>query len=103
MPLNKSHLVELVRKRIGVRKHEARVIVDSVFSEVMRAIARGEKVELRGIGTFRARLSPARWARDFRGRKAVRVGAVKRVSFRVSRKLRNTLAGAARREGRGTD
>lgn len=72
------------------------MVVGVILKVVMSAIARGEKVELRGIGTFRRRVSPARWGRDFGARRALRLDPGKRVSFKVSRKLRNRLASAGR-------
>ena len=100
MPLTRSDLVDLVKSGLGVRRHEARVIVDTVFGAIIAAIARGETVELRGVGTFKKKPSPARWGRDFRTRKALRLGVGARVSFKVSRKLRKRLSEPSRAEGR---
>jgi len=94
--LTRSDLVGMVKKELGVRRGEARVIVGVVLDRIMAAIARGEKVELRGIGTFRSKVSPARWGRDFRTRRALRLATGRRVSFKVSRKLRNRLSVAGR-------
>ena len=92
MALTRSDLVRMVKQELGVRRGEARIIVGAIIREIMAAIARGEKVELRGIGTFRRKVSPARWGRDFGAKRALRLGAGRRVSFKVSRKLRSRLA-----------
>lgn len=100
MPLNRSDLVDLVKSGLGVRRHEARVIVDTVLGEIISAIARGETVELRGVGTFRKKSSHARWGRNFSTKRALKLDAGARVSFKVSRKLRGQLSGGGRGEGR---
>ena len=100
MPLNRSDLVGLVKSGLGVRRQEARVIVDAVFGGIISAIARGETVELRGVGTFRRKSSHARWGRDFNTQKALKLDAGARVGFKVSRKLRKRLSEGARGEGR---
>jgi len=100
MPLNRSDLVGLVKSGLGIRRQEARVIVDTVFGEIISSIGRGETVELRGVGTFRKKSSHARWGRDFNTHKALKLGAGTRVSFKVSRKLRGRLSGEGRNEGR---
>lgn len=91
----KSDLVRAVKAELGIRSEEARVIVEAVFRGIMDAVARGEKVELRGIGTFRRKPAPARWARDFGRGEPVRVAAGSRVSYRVSRRLRARLNSSA--------
>jgi len=100
MPLNRSDLVGLVKTGLGVRRQEARVIVDAVFNDIISAIARGETVELRGVGTFKKKSSHTRWGRDFSAQRALKLDAGARVSFKVSRKLRGSLSGGIRSEGR---
>ena len=73
------------------------MIVDEILRGIMDAVARGEKVELRGVGTFRKRASPARWGRDFGRGERVRVPAGERIGYRVSRRLRARLAAPRRR------
>ena len=90
-PVTMSDLVRAVRMRLKVRPVEARSIVLRVFREIREAVARGEKVELRGIGTFSRKVSKPRWGRDFRQRRPVRVPGSARVGFKISRKLRARL------------
>jgi integration host factor subunit beta len=92
--LAKSDLVRAIRHALGLRAREARLVVDRVLEAIAEAVARGDRVELRGIGTFRRRISPGRIARDFRSGRAVRVRRRSRVSFRMSRSLRGALAAA---------
>lgn len=96
-PLAKSDLVQAVRGALGPRGREARLVVDRAFDAIVEAVGAGERVELRGIGTFRRKVSPPRWARDFRSGRPVRVAGAPRVSFRISRTLRAALNAASSR------
>ena len=44
---------EIARKASLTRKH-SEVIVDSVFSSIIEALQEGDKIELRGFGSFLA-------------------------------------------------
>ena len=48
----KAELVEQVADAAGLTKSRAQVVVDTLFSSILEAVHRGEKVELRGFGSF---------------------------------------------------
>ena len=53
--LTKAALVEEVADAAGLTKNRAEVIVDTLFRSITEALHQGEKVELRGFGSFRLR------------------------------------------------
>ena len=53
--LTKAALVELVADVGDLTKKRAEVIVETVFGTIAESLRRGEKVELRGFGSFRLR------------------------------------------------
>ena len=53
--LTKAALIEGVAEVAGLPKRRAKVVVDIVFGSIVEALHRGEKVELRGFGSFRLR------------------------------------------------
>ena len=53
--LTKAALIEQVADVGGLEKKRARIIVDTVFGSIVESLHRGEKVELRGFGSFRVR------------------------------------------------
>ncbi len=99
--LTRSDLERAVRRALGLRAREARPVVDGVLDAVVEAVARGDRVELRGIGTFRRRSSPPRVARDFRSGRAIRARGRYSVGFRMSRSLRAALDAEAPGAGPG--
>ena len=53
--LTKAVLIEEVAHAAGLTKKRAEIVVDNVFGSVVETLHRGEKVELRGVGSFRLR------------------------------------------------
>jgi len=50
--MNKAELALEVAKRTQVSQKEAKVIVDAVFKEMVKALREGERIEIRGFGSF---------------------------------------------------
>ena len=53
--LTKAAIIEEVAAAAGLSKKRAEVVVDTVFGGIVETLHRGEKVELRGFGSFRLR------------------------------------------------
>jgi integration host factor subunit beta len=53
--MTKAELVEEVARVATLTKKHSEVIVDTVFQSIVDALQRGEKIELRGFGSFRLR------------------------------------------------
>lgn len=62
--MTKAVLVEEVARITDLTKKDAEVIVDTVFRCIADALRRGEKVELRGFGSFRLRQREPRKGRN---------------------------------------
>jgi integration host factor subunit beta len=64
MGMTKAALVEEVSKASELTKKHSEVIVDTVFRSIVDALHRGEKIELRGFGSFRLRRREPRKGRN---------------------------------------
>jgi len=62
--MTKADLVEEVSRVSDLTKKDAEVIVETVFASVIRALHGGDKVELRGFGSFRLRRREPRKGRN---------------------------------------
>src|ERR1044072_2919006 len=62
--MTKAELVEEVSRVSDLTKKHSEVIVDTVFKSIIDALHRGEKIELRGFGSFRLRRREARKGRN---------------------------------------
>ena len=68
-------------------------IVNAIFEEITNAMARGERVELRGFGAFSVKQRDARVGRNPRTGEAVDVDAKRVPFFKTGKLLRNRLNG----------
>lgn len=62
--MTKAELVEEVSRVSDLTKKHSEVIVDTVFQSIIDALHRGEKIELRGFGSFRLRKRESRKGRN---------------------------------------
>lgn len=89
---------ELVQKIADENPHlyqrDVERIVNTIFDEVIGAMASGNRVELRGFGAFSVKKRDARIGRNPRTGAAVPVEAKAVPFFKTGKKLRDRLNGA---------
>ena len=68
-------------------------IVNTVFEEITNAMAKGERVELRGFGAFSVKQREARLGRNPRTGAAVSVSSKRVPFFKTGKLLRDRLNG----------
>ena len=62
--LTRAELVNQVAEAADLTKKDADVVLETVLRNIVEALRRGEKVELRGFGSFRLRHRDARRGRN---------------------------------------
>ena len=83
--LTKAALVEEVAQVAGLTKKAAEAIVETVFGSIVESLRRGEKVEVRGFGSFRLRRRAPRRGRNPRSDERVDVPSKRVAYFAMSR------------------
>ncbi len=79
--MTKAELIERVSEKVnGLTKRQTEIIVNTVFDSIRDTLARGEKLEIRGFGSFRIRSRRMREGRNPKTGTSVSVPA-KRVPF----------------------
>jgi integration host factor subunit beta len=73
----------------------AEKVVQTVFDEIITALANGDRVELRGFGAFSVKARDARVGRNPRTGEAVKVDDKKVPFFKTGKLLRDRLNGKA--------
>lgn len=58
--LNKTDIINNVRKATGMSTHNSSLAVDTMLETISEAISKGERIELRGFGSFFVRTVAAR-------------------------------------------
>jgi integration host factor subunit beta len=62
--MTKADLVEKIAAQVDLSKKDSEVVVNTVFRSIISALAKGDKVELRGFGSFRTRSRKSRIGRN---------------------------------------
>ena len=90
--MTKSDLVQrLAEANPHLYHHDAEIIVTAIFDEIAAALARGDRVELRGFGAFSVKGRAAHIGRNPRTGDSVSVGEKRYAFFRTSRQLHERL------------
>jgi integration host factor subunit beta len=103
-PVTRSDLIaQLAASTPHLRQADIELIVATVFDQITAALARGDRVELRGFGAFTVKRRNARIGHNPRTREPVPVGEKTVPFFRASNMLRGRLnrGGIAKRPQAG--
>ena len=89
--MTKAELVETVSKASELTRKHSEVIVDAVFTSIAEALQNGDKIELRGFGSFRVRQRDTRTGRNPKTGAGVVVPAKKVPHFKPGKELRELI------------
>jgi len=92
--MNKSDLIDCIAARAEISKRHAEAVVNCVFRAMTEALSRGDIVEIRGFGTFTARIHESRIGRNPRTGEQVEVPDHARAFFRAGKELRELVEGS---------
>ncbi|MBO6790622.1 MAG: integration host factor subunit beta [Dinoroseobacter sp.] len=90
----RSELIQIIAdENPHLYQRDVERIVNTVFDEIVEAMARGDRVELRGFGAFSVKSRDARIGRNPRTGDAVAVEAKAVPFFKTGKLLRDRLNG----------
>ena len=89
--MTKADLVEEVAKVTELTRKDSEVIVDTLFESVIKALKAGDKLEVRGFGSFRVRQRNARVGRNPKTGEKVEVPAKRVPYFKPSKELKDLI------------
>ena len=89
--MTKAELVAEVSRVSDLTKKHSEVIVDTVFKSIIDALHRGEKIELRGFGSFRLRRREPRKGRNPKTGDKVDVPPKKVPYFKPGKELKELI------------
>jgi integration host factor beta subunit len=90
--MTKSELVDKIVEANGVlTRKESEMVVNIVFDSMGDALRSGEKVEIRGFGSFTVRERDAREARNPKSGEIVNIPAKKTPFFKTGKELRERV------------
>src|SRR3954452_3500015 len=90
--MTKQQLVDTLAATSERNKKEIGDVVDSLLGEVTKALASGERVDLRGFGSFVPKETKARQGRNPKTGESIQIAAKKTVAFKPAKDLEQSLA-----------
>lgn len=91
MPTTKSDLIEQLSAAIKLPKGKAELIVNVIFDSMIAALQQGERIEIRGFGSFEVREYKAYEGRNPRTGDPVHVSPKRLPFFKVGKELRERV------------
>lgn len=89
--MTKAELVDEVARTVQLTKKQAETIVNIVFDSIVDSLRAGEKIELRGFGSFRLRSRKSRTGRNPKTGQKVDVPSKKIPYFKPGKELKELI------------
>jgi integration host factor subunit beta len=92
--LTKADLIEEILRVTELPRRESETIVETIFDSIIQSLQKGEKIEIRGFGSFRTRQRRGRVGRNPKTGAKVEVPAKKIPFFKPSKELKDFVNSA---------
>jgi integration host factor subunit beta len=93
--LTKADLIEEVLRITELPRKESETIVETIFDSIIESLQKGDKIEIRGFGSFRTRDRRGRVGRNPKTGEKVEVPAKKIPFFKPSKELKDFVNNSA--------
>ena len=93
--MTKSGLIEEVAERTPhISKKDTEIVVNTIFESMARALQNGERIEIRGFGSFQVKVREAREGRNPKTGEPVHISAKRTPFFKVGKELKEMVDAA---------
>ena len=89
--MNKAELIDAVATKSELTKQDSRKAVDALFETISNTLAKEEKIQLLGFGTFEVRERAERTGRNLRTGEEVNIPASKVAAFKAGKELKQAV------------
>ena len=89
--MNKSQMIEALAKEEKLPLKKAEEVVNTVFGEIETALVRGERVEIRGLGSFKVKEYDGYQGRNPKTGEIIKVASKKLPFFKVGKELKERV------------
>jgi integration host factor subunit beta len=97
--LTKADLIEEVLRITELPRRESEAVVETIFDSIIESIQKGDKIEIRGFGSFRTRERRGRTGRNPKTGEKVEVPAKKIPFFKPSKELKDFVNSSGASDG----
>jgi integration host factor subunit beta len=92
--MTKGELIEAIAQRDGFNLKKAEIVVNTIYDAMTEALQKGERVEIRGFGSFEVRTYNAYRGRNPKTGQEVYVKAKKAPFYKPGKELRERINGS---------
>lgn len=89
--MNKSQLIEALAQEQDLPLKKAEEVVNTVFGDMEKALIRGERVEIRGLGSFKVKEYDGYKGRNPKTGEVIEVTPKKLPFFKVGKELKERV------------
>ena len=89
--MTKAELIEGVSQVVEMSRKDSEIIVETIFDSIVKSLKAGDKIEIRGFGSFRTRQRKPRIGRNPKTGERVDVPAKKIPYFKPSKELKDLV------------
>lgn len=89
--MTKGELIDIIAQREGFNLKKAEIVVNTIFDAMSEALVAGERVEIRGFGSFEVRTYEAYKGRNPKTGEEVYVRAKRAPFFKTGKELRERV------------
>ena len=89
--MNKTELIEAIVKATGLKKKDAEAALGATIDAIETALAKGEKVQLVGFGTFETKKRAAREGRNPKTGATIKIAASKYPAFSAGKAFKDKV------------
>ena len=89
--MNKSDLVEALHKELDLPIRKTEEIVDTMFEAMSRTLANGDRIEIRGFGSFEVRDYPGYTGRNPKTGELIAVADKRLPFFKTGKDLKERI------------
>ena len=89
--MNKTELIEAIVNETGLKKKDAEAALGATICAIETALAKGDKVQLVGFGTFETKTRAAREGRNPKTGETIKIAASKYPAFSAGKAFKDKL------------
>ncbi len=90
--MTKSELIEAVAAKVGnFSRKDVEVVIDTLFSSMAESLSKGQKVEIRGFGSFKIKKREPRQGRNPKTGENISILAKKVPFFKAGKEIRERI------------
>ena len=97
--MTKAELIEEVSRVVEMTRKDSEVIVEAIFDSIVRSLRSGDKIEIRGFGSFRTRQRQPRVGRNPKTGTRVEVPSKRIPYFKPRKELKDLVNNSAGEAG----